>query len=195
MENQPPPDYGFIYNPQTPAKKSWLPSGGSKKSRLLIALGGVLILFILGMIVSSVLSSSDKALKNDILSALQQRAEIVRIAELGTKDAVDSETKNLAVSTELTLTSNEEALLAIAQKAEVDTSDKIIKLGLNKETDKALSDAKQVNRFDETFSEIIRAQLNEYRATLQRIYEASNNETNKQNLSDMFNNATLLIGE
>src|SRR5580765_5748058 len=96
--------YEFITQGTPPVKKG-LFSGNSKKARILLVVGGLLILAIIASIIIGLVSGSNKGPKDDYLSLLQQQTEIIRICGIATTKAKQAEAKNLAVTTNYTLSS------------------------------------------------------------------------------------------
>lgn len=190
---QPAPGYEFLNN--EPQKKSIVPGGGSKKGRVIVVVAGAFLLLFIGIVVAAILGNAGNGTKNDLIRAVQQQAELVRISEIGTKDATGPEARNLAVTTNLSLASSQESLRALATKAGAKLDKQAINAGLNEQTDKDLEQAKQINRFDEVFTELLQTQLLAYQQTLKRIHDAAQNESSKTTLAELYNNATALVNQ
>src|SRR5579859_3309203 len=109
------PNYDFIFSPQKPPKKSGvvrLPTGGGGSWGLKIAFivgGTVLVLIILGIIANFALGKRTNTGELTILAETQ--AEIVRVAAKGNQ-ASDQGIRNAAISTQLTIQSQQQTLLA-----------------------------------------------------------------------------------
>lgn len=187
---QPAPGYEFL-NDQ-PQKRSVLPGGSSKNGRIILVAVGAAILLVIGIIVANILGSAGENTKNDLVTAVQQQAELIRISEIGTKDAVGAEAKNLAITTNLSLLSAQEDLQALATRAGAKLEKRTIDAGKNEQTDKDLEQARQINRFDEAFTEVMQEQLSAYQQTLKRIHAAAQNETSKTTLAELYNSASVL---
>lgn len=186
--------YSFITNPGQPAKKKLLPGGNSKMGRLVIAGGGAMILIMLALIVVSVLGSSGGAVKTDYLRLAQQQAELIRISDIGIAKARQSDAKNLAITTQYSLTSQQPAVLELAKKAGVTTDVKTLAAAKDAKTDAALTAADQSNKFDEVFIKTLLSQLQSYRETLKKIYDASSSESTRNTLSKDYDAVNALIG-
>lgn len=160
--------YDFLNDP-VKQKRSFVPSGGSKKQRLIIVGAGVLLLIILGLIFLSILGSSNKGPKDDLLSLAQQQTEIIRIATLGQQKANQPETKSLAVTAEYTVMSQQAEIQSLAKKAGVKVGQKELNAGKDTKTDATLTTAEQNNQFDATFTALLKTQLLAYRRRLEKV--------------------------
>lgn len=206
MPHQPPPappsiqppsahdPYNFILNPQKAPKKSLLPKGNPLLQRVIMICGGLLILVIAVSVVVSLLGRSSGSSKADWSKLMQEQTEIVRVSGLGGDGAQSTDTKNLAATTELSVQSDQQALMEYAKKVGVDTSAKHLALGKDGNTDDLLSQAKAANRFDATFSEKLRTMLADYQQDLKKLYDESKSQQLKFILSQSFASAGLLIG-
>lgn len=186
-------DYDFIMNAgQKPKKKIVLPSGNSKQSRILIVVGGVSVLLIAVVFVMSLISSAGNATKAELLKAVQQQAEIVRISTLGIERAKGSTAKNLATTTNLSIMSDQAILTSSLAGQGVKVNPKELAAGKNQKTDAALTAAEQSNKFDEVFVQTLQTELAAYQQTLKSAYDKTSNEKLKSTLSQQFEHAGLL---
>jgi hypothetical protein len=184
--------YQFIVDTDHTKKKPLVPTGNSKQSRIFIVLGGVLLLLIIGIIVSVLISNASNAGKVDLVKVAQKQAELVRVSDLGMQRAQGTSAKNLATTVNLSLQSDQTALVASLKSAGVKVSAKELALGKNPKTDTTLTNAEQANKFDEVFTQTIQAQLLEYQKSLKVAYDKASSKKLKQTLSDQYNTAGLL---
>lgn len=184
--------YDFITQPPSPKKGGLLGSSG-KKQRIIIVVVIVLILSLLAAVVIALLGQSGNQLKADYLSLAQQQAEIIRISDIGVSKASRSDAKNLAVNTKLSLLSEQTAILGLAKKAGANTDSKILGLGKDAKTDAALTAAAQTNQFDAEFTKLLQVKLKEYQKSLQKIYDASESQADRDTLSKSYKNTETLI--
>ena len=185
--------YDFIVNPAKAPKKSFL-SGGSKPKKILMAVGILTVIVMLLAVVASVTGGTNS--KDDYTKLLQQHAELIRVAALGEKSAKDTPAKNLAITTRLTLESQQATINSLAISSGIKKIDnKVVALGKDTATDKKLTDAGQVNRFDEVFIAILNDQLAAYQTTLKKVYDSSKSNSSKDKLSTLYDYATLLVNE
>lgn len=184
--------YQFIVDTDHNKKKPLVPRGDSKRMRIFIVLGGVLVLLILGIIVAALISSAANAGKAELVKVAQQQAELVRVSELGMDRAQSTSAKNLATTVNLSLQSDQATLIASLKSAGVKVSAKDLALGKNPKTDTLLTTAEQSNKFDEVFTETIQTQLVTYQRSLKVAHDKASSKKLKQTLSDQFETAGLL---
>lgn len=184
--NQTNPDYSFIQN--AGAKKA----GPGKKQRIMIVVGLGVVLLIVGIIVSSFLfgGSNDSATRT--LKLAQTHTELIRISELGMDKARGQAAKNLATTTNLTLLSEQSAIVSIAEKDQEITK-KILSFGQNSDTDDTLTEAEQRSQFDEVFIELLVKEMEAYRQELEAAYDASNSNANKQTYQKLYDSLNKII--
>ena len=185
--------YEFITSPQNKPIKSLVSGGGGPKKLLLIVGGLTSVVSVLALLAT--ILGGGAANKQDYTTMLQQHAELIRVAELGSKSAQDNTAKNLAITTKQTLNSQTAAITKVATSAGVKADTKTIAAGKNTQTDLKLTDAEQVNKFDETFIEELKTELAAYRKTLKSIYDASKSKTSKETLSKTYDYVGVLIGD
>jgi len=186
--------YDFITNPGKPAKKGLLPGGSSKMGRFIIVGAGAMILIMLGVIVAAVLSSSGSAQKTEYLDLAKQQAELIRVSAIGIDKARQTDAKNLAITTNYSLTSQQPGVLELAKKAGVVTDAKTLAASKNAQTDTLLANADTSNQFDTVFIKTLLAQLQAYNQTLKKIYDGSSSQYSKDTLSKDYDAVNALIG-
>lgn len=183
--------YDFLQDKPAP-KKTLLPGGNSKIGRLIIALAIFVVLIIVGIIVMNILSAPNRALVSDMVLAAQQQNELIRVADIGIKDAVSPDTKNLSINTKLTLETDQRKLKAVVSKSK-NLDEKTLALGRDSATDKTLTSAKQTNSFDQAFTKLLQKELLEYQETLKRVHDNTGNQTTKQVFAEQHSHAKLLL--
>lgn len=186
--------YDFIINPgDQKSKKFKLPGGNSKSQRIFIILGGLVLLIFIFIIASSFLGQESKAQKEQLKDVVYKQKELIRISEIGVKKARSNEAKNLAITTQISLTSEQSELQTALKGLGVKTDAKSIG-GPDKDTDEKLTQAEQANNFDEVFLLILRDDLTDYAKTLQSAYQGTSSKNTKTALESQFNNAATLAG-
>ena len=179
--------YDFITSAPTKPKRSLLPGGNSKTGRLLIAGAAGVALLLMVLVFVSILNSGNTALKSDYTELTRQQTELIRISTLASNKARQSDTKNLAITTQYAVASQQAELLPIAKKAGAPTDPKSLALGKNSSTDAALTTAEQANQFDSAFTKELVASLQAYQKQLKKIYDASSDNDTKDALSKSYN--------
>jgi flagellar basal body-associated protein FliL len=182
--------YQFITDTSHKPKKPLLPGGNSKQGRIIIVAVGLIVLLIVAAVIMGLISSAGNAGKNELVKAAQQQTELIRISKIGIDKARDPATKNLAVTTNLSLQSDQAALLA-----NVKVSTKELTLSRSTKTDVSLTTAEQSNRFDEVFAQTIQTELAQYRATLKSAYDKSSSTKLKNSLNELYAHAALLTSK
>jgi hypothetical protein len=184
--------YQFIFDADHKPKKSKLPQGNSKQSRILIAVAGALALIIVMVIIFSLISAASNAGKSELIKAAQQQAELVRISKLGVDRAKGATAKNLAMTTNLSIQSDQTTLVAAMKAQGIKISPKDLVLGKNIKTDATLTSAEQANKFDEVFTDTIQKELVTYYNTLKIARDKTSSKKMKQTLIDEMNHAAML---
>ncbi|MEO8862918.1 MAG: hypothetical protein ABI354_01190 [Candidatus Saccharimonadales bacterium] len=183
--------YDFITDPSKPPSK--LSFGNTKKEKLIVAGVSVVVLIVIATIFSSLFSGGGGA-KQDYTSILQQQAEIIRISQIGIKQATQSSAQHLAVNTNLTLQSQQKDIAPIAQAAGIKKlNGKTLALGKDDKVDSTLSDASASNQFDSVFVGILQKKLVTYNEILKKVYDSASGKKTKATLSAAYDQVDLLI--
>lgn len=187
--------YDFITNPNQPTKTSLL-GGGGQKQRILIVVLGALVLLIIFILVFSLIFGRGSGNANQMLAIGRAQTELMRVSELGERKAGSEQAKSLAVSTKLTMTSQQQTLIQYLQDSgQKRISERDLQTAPNSQTDQTLTTAETNGRFDEAFLSVMNEQLRAYRRLLQETYDSVGGENAKQLLSNDFNQINLLLGE
>lgn len=188
--------YDFITNPGSPkpSKFNFKIPGGSKKTQRIIFISGVIVFLIIGfMIFSTIAGSGNKAQKEQLKQVVYKQKELIRISEIGFKKARTNEAKNLAITTQLSLTSEQSELQGALKILGVKSDAKSVG-GADKKKDEKLTAAEQSNSFDEVFLEMLKADLIDYAKATQEAYKNNTSKKTKAALESQFNNAATLAG-
>jgi hypothetical protein len=183
--------YDFITAPTVQTKKP-LFGGAGKKGLLLTVVGGLTVLTLLLVVVASLFGGQSN--EDIYFKAIQQQAEITRVANIGVTSSRGNEARNLAITARQTMQSQQPELYKLATASGIEKIDeKKIALGKNTKTDEQLTSANQINQFDEKFIELMISQLKEYQATLTELHEASNSQKTKDTLDTMFTQIQTMV--
>lgn len=189
--------YNFIMNPDTgPQKKSLLPGGGlnlSKKQMIIFGAGGLLTLSIIITLLFSFLNSGPTN-KDDLISVAQKQNELIRVSEIAIKEATGTQARNLAMTTKLSLQSDQSYLIASLKAQKIKIGSKELKGAESSETTEKMTDAKQNNRFDEVYLEYIQEALVDYQRSLNVAYKSTVSTKHKETMKVQYENASLIIG-
>lgn len=183
--------YEFITNPSQPGKRPSL-GGNPLLKRVMVVVGGAVILMIIVSIAISLLGSGGTnidALKS--LTAKQQ--EIVRVADMGVGKAQDINTRSLALTAKLSASTQQQELLAYLEQQDVKPTKLELASEEDSDTDTALETAATSNRFDEAFNQILIELLTDYANSLSSTYEATSGENAKAVLSQSYASIATLL--
>ncbi len=185
--------YDFIFAPKQATKKSLLPTGGSKKVRIIIV--GV-VAFILLLAIFSIVGFINNAGKGDtasLISAAKQQQELIRIAKVGVDKAKTQDAKNIAITTLLALESEQDDMKTAIEAAGLKPNS-VLKGGNNAKTDQALTTAEQNNRFDDEFLKVMTDSLVNYQKAVKDAYDGATSKKLKTALTTQFESANTLAG-
>lgn len=168
-------------------------SGDKKKRIIIVAVVGSIILMLIAIILSLALGSGPSN-KTELLSLAKQQNELIRIAELGAQKSHESQAKNLAIITKLTLTTDQQPLINALKAQKLTITPQDLSSGKNTKTDEALTAAEQANRFDEVFITTMQQQLTTYQKSLKQAYDnPATGKKLKATLDSQYRNASLII--
>lgn len=185
--------YEFIMNPQKPKKPPLLVGGNSMLQRVLIAVSGLTLLVIVGVIASSVLTAGSKEKTAGLLAVAQDQTELIRVATDGTQHATTLPGQNLAQNVLASVTSDNAALLSYMSKNGLKATSKELSLKHSKSVDTTLASAVENSTYDSAFKDVIRKDLDAYGAALQKAIRANPGPKGKTLLSNQYAAAKLLF--
>lgn len=152
---------------------------------------GLTVLIVFGVFFSMLLSSPSA--KEQYLEIAQRQQEIIRIAEEGQDISRNREVSSIAVTTKSTISSSQlRTIQAIEQDGEKVSKNELGGRESNQTTSR-LNTARQANRFDQVFIEILIQEIIEYQQALERTYDRSNSQSARTMLQEMYENANLLL--
>lgn len=188
--------YDFIMNPGQPEQKKSLklPGGSSTKGRVLFVVGLVVILGLVASLLGAVLSSQKNAGLNALVTAATKQHEMIRIAEIGIEKARGQEAKDIAVTTKLSLQSQQSDMLAAVQKAGKELGPRELAAGKNQQVDDFLTTADQNNVFDDAFLQTINEGLKDYQIAVEAAYKQVSGEELRSALRTQYDSANTLAG-
>ncbi len=185
--------YDFILNQGQKPKRSL--GGSSKQVRIIMVAVGFFALLVGILVVFSIISSAGKGSTDNLVKLAQQQTEIARVAAIGVEKGGSSDTKNLAITTQLSLKTSAANTIALLSKQGHKVKEQTLALAQNSQTDTQLDSAAASNTFDETFTKLIKAQLASYRTTLQNDFNATSKTSERQLLQDSFNSVVIILNE
>lgn len=189
-----PNPYEFILSGNQAPRRGLSPGGLGKQAVIFLAIAIVIGLIAIFILFRLVLGGGESSAKN-LLDIAQQQAEIIRIADDGEEKARSTQTRALAATTKLSLTTAQSQILELLKKQGQKPGVKELGVKKSTKTDDTLTRALQNNRYDEAFTEVIAELLTIYRKSLAQAYEQTASKKDKEQINDMYKQAGLLVGE
>lgn len=182
--------YDFIVNSDQNKRRFSAPQ--SIGTRIAIVAGGAAILLIIIIVIfSAIFGGSDN--NQQFLKVLQSQQEIARVTQLQEVATADQSVKNIANSTRLAVSSDQKQLTTTLASFGREFNQKDIALGQNPQTDEQLTAAKAAGNFDTTFLTVLTKHLQTYQSSLQQAYDATENETVRNQLQEDYTSSGLLM--
>ncbi|HSX32304.1 MAG TPA: hypothetical protein VLF43_03515 [Candidatus Saccharimonadales bacterium] len=195
----PPPSgnsYDFIVNPTAPGKPPKSsgsgPFGNPIVMRVLLVVGGLIVLAMLGSFVQKMLFS-DKTNTAELIGLTQTQTEIVRIGDQGDKSG-DQAMRNVAVNTRLTLLTQRRELVVFLSK-HGGVNPKVFTAKKSKKTDTRLASAKATSTFDIVYQDILTEQLTAYAKAIKTARGNALGNTEKTLLKKHYDQTQALIAQ
>ena len=190
-----PEQYDFIvnYGKQKQPNRLVAINNSSFKSRLLLTGGGGLLLLILAWIVIALISGSSQNSSAPLVGIAQQQNELARISLEADQNASAQPTQIFAITTNLSLESEQRAVLAYLHSFGSTPSSSVLQASLNAKTDSVLKAAQITGTYDQTYISIAQSELTSYENALQQAFVSTKNLQEKQLLSTAFTQARLLM--
>lgn len=185
--------YDFIVNPGAAPSRSRLPGGNSVISRLLIVVGGIFILLIIFMVVKNlVLVDSTNAPL--LISAANQQQELIHLSGKAILEpTLEATTKNFALTTQLTLVSQQQQLLVYLQSQGHKITPKQLVAQVSLATDQQLAASVAASTYDSTFRQIMQTKLTSYKQTLQQAYTKTSGSAGRELINKDYASSQLLL--
>ena len=186
--------YDFILSGnQQPKQGRIFKSGGSKKQRLILVIGGGLALFaIFGIILLLIFSSGSSDL-DKTLAIAQSQNEIIRISQDGQKNARSYKTQTFNETVNITITSAQNETIAYLSKNRKKPKEKTLAATANAKTTNDLKSALQAGRYDEFLTATLIKSLQSYQGQLNDTYQATGNPALKKLLKQQFDQSVILL--
>lgn len=185
--------YSFILNPPPKPKKKIL-SGDSFGKRIMVIVGGAVVLMIAIALVGTLIFGG-KTSTESITELMQTQTEVMRIATKGTLGTADQFTKNAAISAQLTFTTQRKEWQAFLSTYGISVDEKILLLKKNSKTDQLLDSAEANSTFDIAFSQAFENLLQDYKKELKAIYDTTSNTKERDLLEKHYDQTDLLLSQ
>lgn len=158
--------YGFITNTPPKAPKSFGPT--TTKGRIIIVAVGAVLLIIVAIIISSLLGNAGKAQTEQYLAIAKSQTEIIRLSTNAEQKAKTPEAQALATTTKLTFTTAQADMSTLLNKRGIGQKalSKQLSASANTKSDELLTEAEKNNRYDETYLELVKTEVENYKKLL-----------------------------
>lgn len=183
--------YAFIMNPAPKPKKNFWGGGASMAKRIGIVAGGAAVLIIIVLVFVNIIFGGSSS-TDGLISIVQTENEIIRIAGKNSS-AVDQVTKNFAVNTQLSITTQQKEWENFLGKYGIVVAPKLLVLKKNLKSDKSLDSAEANSTFDLVFNQMLKSMLNDYKKELNTTYQHTNNKEERTLLDKHYSQINLLL--
>lgn len=157
---------------------------------IIVGLIGAIVLIIL---ISTLLGNNTSA--GGLITIAQEQNELIRVSTEATGNASLQGTQNLIANIELSITTEQQDLLAYLKSIGKEPSQSTLALTKNSATDSALTTAQTNGNYDSTFMTIIRGELRAYSIALKQTFASTTNTAQRQLINNDYKAANILIAE
>lgn len=197
--NQPPEQpYDFIMNSGQPAPKSPLPGlspGASLPQKILMGLGALLVLVIVAAIVRSVFFSNDSNFTG-YMSVVQDQQQLIQLLQPKDQiqtDALANANQAFVSTASLSLTSSQRDLMKYLAANGQKIDAKQLNLKIDPQNNQKLAAAATAGTYNQTFKEVMQAELTQYMNSLTQAYNTSTGKNGRALLDSQYGQADLLL--
>ncbi len=184
--------YGFILNAPHPPKNKFI-KPNSLRSRLLLVVGGGLVLIFLIVGISSFIHRTSKANTTALISLVAQQQEIIRIANLGVTGSSDFLIQSRAETAALSVGTQQTGLTKYLKARKVILTPLLLNSKLDPKTDADFKTATANNRFNDVFSQKLKDILTLYAQNIKKNYTNANGPVIKAQLNESYKSTVLLL--
>ena len=188
--------FAFINDSTPPGKKPSRLSPTTMKGRIIL-IGSLAAVVLLGfVVVMSFLNNASQEKAKQYLEIGQKQTEIIRLAAIGETKGRSLDTRSYAVTIKLSMTSSQKDVNKVITGHGISSKklSKELTKSKNTKSDQILDEAEKNNRFDETFKELIDAEILKFQTQINAIAPGSTNKE-KGILKDAFDKASLITNK
>ncbi len=186
--------YEFIVSPNSGSSKLSNPlAGGSFGKQIGIFAGAALVIIIGLWIAFSALSP--KGNTADLLAITERQQEIIRIGTAATAAAGATDVRNFVSNTNVSVTSDQQQLIAYLAKHGTKVGGKQLALDKNVQTDALLANAQAAGNYDGAVTQTLGSQLTTYEQLLKSAYNQTTSKSGKQLLQQIFTHTEALANQ
>jgi len=187
--------YDFILNPQQqPPQRRFKLGKENLAMTIAVLVGGTLLFMIIVTLLLNIFTSGGSN-KDDLISLAQTQNELIRVSSNAVPAATQQTTKNLAVTVQFTLTTQQQQILDILANSGTKLKKKQLALKQNGETDQKLANAKATSTFDSTFAQLMQEELESYANTIKQFGNKTTSQTQRDLATDYYQQTQLIISQ
>lgn len=163
--------YDFILNPQKSLGRRFTLPGNSTAQRVIIGVGGLVIVIFLYSFISGFLNKEGSAQKDRLIALAQTQYEIVRVANEASQKITDKNILYKSVTVKASVQSSQNEIIAALKNRVNKVSIKQINVK-NPQDDTVLQQGEDNGRYDQTYDQLLQKQLTQYKDRLQAVYNS-----------------------
>jgi hypothetical protein len=183
--------YDFFMNSEQPPRQLGLPGGNSPLMRIAL-IGGLLVVLMIAFVIIKGLLGGSSNLPKFVAVAQDQQAMIHITAIANQQTLLSSDNKNFSTTAQLSLTSAQSDLLAYLKSSHQKVTVKQLNSKVSRQVDTELQASSAAATYNQTFNEIMQAQLNQYMNQLKSAYQTSESSKGRALLNNQYTQAKLL---
>lgn len=184
--------YAFILSPEQP-KSSKFNFNASLPIKILAGLGILLVVLIVGSILKNAVLGSGGIPDGFVTVAQDQQAMIAVLSNEDNQTNLQNSTKAFAITAQMSLSSSQSELINYMQLNKKKVPPKVLALKVNPATTKQLEASIAASTYDQTFRQIMKSKLTQYKQQLKATYLESTGQKGRAILDDSYNQAELLL--
>lgn len=185
--------YDFILNPE---KQKKAPIDLKSNPKMLFGFIGfcLFVIIIMFVLLNAIINSGNNSQKNNLTEITKAQTELIRIADLPSKDESATETtKYRALNVKVTTISSQSSITSMLAKRGVKkVNPKVLASSKDPSVDASLEKATKNNKFNDTYNQILQEKLEQYKILIQKAYDAGN-KNEKATLKPMYQNVDALL--
>jgi len=165
--------------------------GGNFLFKLAVIIGGTVVFIVVAAIIVNVFFGS-KTNIDELVGVAQTQSEVIRVSALSSQVSGQA-LRNAAESTQQTVGSQQQALLAFLKTHGRTLKEKDLALKKNTQTDQTLRSAQQSNTYDIVFMRTLQTELTDYDRSLTTASKNTGNLTERSLLSSQHDDVQTLL--
>lgn len=193
-QNQGSP-YEFMFEPQKPPRRKLLNIGGNNFVLTIgVLVGGAILLMLIIVLILNIVTGGGGN-TSDLISLTETQHEFARVTGNADQTATSQTTKNLAITIDLTMNTQEEGTLALLKKQGVNVSTKELSLKQNASTDQQLANAEATSTYDQVFDQLMQQQLSSYAGALKQLYNKTRSASVRSLTSNYYSQTEKILSQ